>query len=129
MFLGDMRVPLRSRDRCVTQELLDYANVRAVPQKQRRNGVPQHVWCHMPLYPSFEPQLGNDLCYALGRKPFPGSIQKQCRTAGLQFRPGRKMILLDLKSLFIYCKCQAVTASFAFDSEHSFLHDEIFDVQ
>jgi hypothetical protein len=51
VFLRDMRVPLGGGDGCVTQELLDHSNVRAIPQKQCCNRVPQHVWCDVPLYP------------------------------------------------------------------------------
>lgn len=40
VLLGDMRVPLRSSDRGVSEELLNDADVGSISQKHGRNRVP-----------------------------------------------------------------------------------------
>ena len=47
---GDVSVNLRRADIGVAEQFLDHAQVRAVFQQMRREAVPQHMRCHIPLH-------------------------------------------------------------------------------
>ena len=67
MLFGNLSVSLRSRDRCMTEKLLNDSYVNTIPQQQSCYSGSQHVWSDVAFDASVFSELSDDIGDALSR--------------------------------------------------------------